>query len=102
MAQKTTGPEPIQAHWTLWRYKDDKKTTVKRNDFTMETGTLLPQSGAAEGQPCPFTRYCYFFLLEALIGFSFCFFVSTTVLTWVAILQLPFFHFMTGSGATVQ
>ncbi len=40
--------------------------------------------------------------LDALMGLTFCFLVSVTVLTWVAMLQLPFFHFKAGSGAATQ
>jgi hypothetical protein len=46
-------------------------------------------------------RLCYL-RLDALMGLSFCFLVSVAVLTWVAMLQVPFFHFRDGSGAAVQ
>jgi hypothetical protein len=40
--------------------------------------------------------------LEALSGLIFCVLVVTVVVTWVARLQLPFFHFAAGSGQAVQ
>jgi hypothetical protein len=47
-------------------------------------------------------KYEGYLLFDALIGLSFCFLTTSTVLTWVATLQIPFFHFNDGSGAAVQ
>ena len=40
--------------------------------------------------------------LEALSGLIFCAFSDMLVLTWVARLQLPFFHLLVGSGQAAQ
>ena len=40
--------------------------------------------------------------LDALIGFNFAFASEAVFCTWVARLQLPFFHFMEGSGNAAQ
>jgi hypothetical protein len=48
-------------------------------------------------------KQCYMFpRLDALIGLSLAWLVAEFVETWVARLQLPFFHFMVGSGHTAQ
>jgi len=40
--------------------------------------------------------------LDALMGLSLAFSCLTVMVTWVAILQTPFFHFVAGSGAALQ
>jgi hypothetical protein len=61
-----------------------------------------PKAGFSENSVDQQEKSYFLERLDALSGLIFCVFSAMLVLTWVARLQLPFFHLIVGSGQAEQ